>query len=812
MAKNNSNRGKFFKNAKDYIPVCCHYDVNTLLTKDGELVQIIQINGINQENISMNLLGLREIIRNSLKKNVNTTNLSCWIHTVRRKENLDDPTEYPTILSQNIHDIWVRKNYWNDKFINTLFISFVYKGQDLKISNFQSFINSFKANITELEHNKYLLDARQKLEEVVSGVQLELNEFGAKRLGITFIENEAYCEMLSVLHGMIRFTEVPIKIENVDLSQNLGSFDYAVSNDLIEVISDGKRKYASILTIKEYQEVDTKTMDRVLQLPTEFIITEIFHFVEPKLAKEKIKYQHYITQVSKDEELSDLKGITTMLESEKKYKIPFCYQQLSMLVMNDDIDQLASSLSNASFQLSRVGLVHVKEDINIENRFWSQIPGNFKYLRKLNPMSVDTVASMASLHNFPAGSHTSPWGNAVTLLRSEKGTPYFFNFHSLSGLAKCLLIGNKKSGKTILANFLVSEALKFDPALLFIAYANDSQLFIKGNYGKWIEEPFKLDPFKIPDIRDNPLFTSQFIHAMACNNYNPLSEAEKISIDALIKFIHDTPAENRSFTQISEFDYAGSGEGGISLKEKLKQYLTDGEYYKYFIDDGLWDTNIHKISSISFANYTDEAYSKVHYPSEDKLIPEYNKKFEKFSTFRELLLYCNIYKFRDSFEDSKHIIKIENFNTLATASLSSEFYDALFDEFNDSDTIFISSIQFKLEHKFFESDLWQKMQNIFETKIYLPAEAINTKWKDKLFLSEHEFTKLKSLVPSSRLFIVKQDNLSITCELSLGGLVGLIKLLSPEQKIIDDCNKFIGEKGDEDPEKWLIEFYDSINL
>jgi len=174
------------------------------------------------------------------------------------------------------------------------------------------------------------------------------------------------------------------------------------------------------------------------------------------------------------------------------------------------------------------------------------------------------------------------------------------------------------------------------------------------------------------------------------------------------------------------------------------------------------------------------------------------------------LLYCNIYKFRSSFEDSKYIVKIENFNTLSTASFSSEFYDALFDEFNNSNAIFISSIQFNLNSKFFVSELWKKMQSIFETRIYLPSEAINLKWKDKLFLSDQEYAKLKAIVPSSRLFIVKQDNIAIICELSLGGLVGIIKLMSPDQKIIDDCNKIIAEKG-EDPENWLIEFYESIH-
>lgn len=46
------DRDLFNNSAEDFIPIACHYDSNTLLTKNGELLQIIQINGINSENIS----------------------------------------------------------------------------------------------------------------------------------------------------------------------------------------------------------------------------------------------------------------------------------------------------------------------------------------------------------------------------------------------------------------------------------------------------------------------------------------------------------------------------------------------------------------------------------------------------------------------------------------------------------------------------------------------------------------------------------------------------------------------------------------
>jgi type IV secretion system protein VirB4 len=42
--------------SEDFIPVACHYDYNSLLTKNGELLQTFQINGINSEKISKKTL------------------------------------------------------------------------------------------------------------------------------------------------------------------------------------------------------------------------------------------------------------------------------------------------------------------------------------------------------------------------------------------------------------------------------------------------------------------------------------------------------------------------------------------------------------------------------------------------------------------------------------------------------------------------------------------------------------------------------------------------------------------------------------
>ena len=796
---------EFLHNAEDYISVSCHYNTHTLLTKNGELIQTIQINGIDQENISKNILDLRKFIRSSLKRHINTTKIACWIHTVRRKSNLDDPTSYPNTVSQKIHDDWVKKNYWDDRFVNTLFISFVYEGYQFKINTAKSFIESFLVNKILKSHENYLSEAFKELDSIVDNVHNDLKEFGSKRLGIYYKGNTAYCSILSLLYGMLRGIEEPIKLNEIDLSKIIGNFAYAVGVNKIEVIANNKRKYYSLLSLKEYQEISTYSVSNLLQSPSEFVITEIFYFEEKKVIEKKIAYQSYISKVSRDPELSELKGIKHMQNLAKEYEVPFCEQQISIMFMDENLNRVENTTSNAAFNLAKSGLVHVREDINIENTFWAQIPGNFKFLRRLSPVAKDNTAAMAALHNFPVGGHENPWGKAITLLRTEYGTPFFFNFHqSKESSARVLLVGNLKSGKTTIVNFLVSESMKFRPSIIYISPMKDSKVFIKANGGKWFDNPFNLDPFKIPSIQKNKIVLKQYFLAMAGFNYNKLSPEMESEVEKLIEFILSFKNEDKTFEKVKDFNF--DGETGETLKHLLKDYLPEGKYYKYFVDDGKWEQEKRNIMGICFKDYSNEVFEAKNKPNEDRELPKYYELYKEFITFRELLVYTNMFKFLDEYKSERQIIKYEDFNQLCTSTFMKEFYDEYFSRLSNEDIIYINSVDFIDKDKFFESELWQKMQGFFETKIYLPAETVNEIWRKKLMLNDDQFEKLRLIIPASRLFVITQGDFSINCELSIGNLTQILKVLSADQKLIDKCNRLIEQKG-ENPEDWILDYY-----
>src|SRR5579872_551342 len=74
--------------AADFIPFTYHYDPHTLLTKNGELLQILRITsssrGVDYESPEPGIPALRDSIREALST-IDSDRYAYWFHTLRRR-------------------------------------------------------------------------------------------------------------------------------------------------------------------------------------------------------------------------------------------------------------------------------------------------------------------------------------------------------------------------------------------------------------------------------------------------------------------------------------------------------------------------------------------------------------------------------------------------------------------------------------------------------------------------------------------------------------------------------------------------------
>lgn len=855
--KGKSDKGSYNAASEDFIPIACHYDQHTLLTKNGELVQTIQINGINAERVSKKLFSLREVVREAIRKEIDNDKIAFWIHTIRRKANLDDNLPYNNLFSANLHNMWQRKNYWRDKFVNCLYITVIYDAPELKLKNFNSLLNSLSIKTITKFENSYFAEGAGKLTAITDKLVAALEEYGAIKLGVRLDQGQYFSDPMFLYRRIIQLSEEQCLLPITDISLALSSHQYAVGNDMIEVIGHGGKKFAALMSIKEYHEISSEALDQFLQIPVEMVATEVFYFVDKMQALPLFADQAYITEIGGDKEIRNLSGLDKILES-KDSKNRFCHQQISFMVIGDNAKQLNNQVKNASETLAKIGIAHVREDINLEKAFWAQLPGNFSFLYRMSPTILDNTAALASLHNFPTGNQYNPWGRAVTLLRTEKGTPYFMNFHNLEGNGNVCIIGVPRSGKTTLLNFLLSEADKFKPTILHFTEDSDSMLYIKAKGGKWISELQNLaNPLSLEDTKENREFCLEFFKIIAGHYFDPLKETEleelqELSNQAFLQV--DIKAKGRTKTggrprRKKEQEYheertiqdtkrrltlselievlaktkSGKAAGKEGLSKRLADYAKDGLYYGIF--EAAQESQVQavfqpgSIVAVNLEQFDDSEYQKKYYPKEKKLVEEFEYNFNKMRSVKAAIVYvlqgllarCSGRSGDNELKIQPKITAIDSMSSILDLERYSFMTDTISKSMKNESGVFISTMGVQVLDTLYTKNMSLGFFELIGTKLLLPLEIKVHSLQELLKLSQVEIKKLESLNVQSRMFLIQQDDKTIAAELSIGGLPGIMRFLSAQKSELDIYTELTKRLGDDKPETWMAKLYEELN-
>jgi len=794
-------------NAPNFIPIACHYNEHTLLTKDGKLLQIIKIHGINSEKISDKLQDLREIIRASIKKHTDSYDFAFWLHTFREKQNLDDPTPYKKLLPSNIHALWQRKNHWNDKFVNILYISVVYDSAKIKIKNFASLINSLSSKLIMEFENKYLESASNKLENITNNILNDLKDFDTEKLGIVFEGENSFSAPLFLYNRIANINDSDCLVPIIDLSGAIGRSTYTISGDkMIVTNQEQTKKFVSLLSIKEYQETPSETLDKFLQLPLKLIITEIFYFIDKKQVTSALKGQDYILKITKDPDLLEHKGINKL--SDANSSLQFCNQQISIAVIEEDADKLDASVAKASTELFKLGIIHVKEDLNIEQTFWAQLPANFSFIRRMSPLPAEHIASLAALHNSALGSQYNLWGKALTLLRTNSGTPYFMNFHDKTGHGNTCIFGTEKTGKTVLLNFLISESTKYDPTIIYISNNNDSQIFIEALEGKWLEiDKQAINPFLVDNTEKSQAFILEFLKLLSGHYISPLDEVELTFLEKLKNKILSIDKEKRIFSDILKLEDFKE-EGGSQILDRLKGF-TEGQLYSGLFDTSVINVNESDIVGFNLYKLSDEPFSKQFYPSERKFLEQFNNNLKKHQNVCAGVVYALSYHLSLTGEKPK-IFAADNFDKLYKPEIYGDNINLIFNNLSQSNGVFVSNFNF-IYLKAYPKYTLKSWLELINTKIVLPSDVKIEDLDDILGLTDSDIRKLSQLILTSRMFLIKKDNESIALELSIAALIGVVRILSSRKEEMD-IYKEILTKHQGPPDNWINYLYDALNM
>src|SRR5262245_35537192 len=90
--------------ASQFLPYACHYNDSTILTKSGDLLQIIKIDGLPFETADPDWLTFQKNLRNTLLRTIAKNQYAVYVHTIRRKQKVYPEGIFPTGFSKDLNE------------------------------------------------------------------------------------------------------------------------------------------------------------------------------------------------------------------------------------------------------------------------------------------------------------------------------------------------------------------------------------------------------------------------------------------------------------------------------------------------------------------------------------------------------------------------------------------------------------------------------------------------------------------------------------------------------------------------------------
>lgn len=784
----NSKRPIAKKPDEDFIPYVCHYDPSTILTKNGELLQVIRIDGFGKNSAIAELISLRDAVRDAVIDHIKDNKFALWFNIIRRKKSVVPSGNFTDFLSQKLDKIWTEENRWNEQYINELYITIITEGLDSSIINFQSFLRSLSYSGTKSAHETFLKSSHKKLSEVSEKIFKDLREYGAKMLGIKEWEGVLYSEPMRFFGKIVNLYEERYPLSVNDMSNDLASHKIAFGDRDLEVFGYDNKNFATVLSLKEYFEISSELLERILNLPFEFVITQSFDFSYSKKDLNKYEYQNYVLQVSGDEDLRQISGIANFLESKSDSKTDYGKLQTTIMLISQNQEELEKDVKLAFEQFGYLGLPLIREDIFSQHCFWAQLPGNFRYLRRQKIINTHRIAGFASLNSLPSGLITgNHWGPAVTVLKTILNQPYFFNFHN-GDLGHSLIIGPENSGKTTLLNFLLTQARRFDNRIFYFDLNNKAKCFIKaiaGNYYQVLNDEndsefLRLNPLYLEKNQENKNFLIEFFNSLIAFAKEPIDQIEINLIPEVIEEIFS--AEINNFAEAAEFFNKTETAGIYKI---LKVW--NGEKLKNIFGSDLEIDWSKKVMAFDLTKILTQ---------KPILIPVVNYL---------------MFRVQQSLDGSPSIIIFNDAWNLLDNAVIAPKIDKFLQEMQQKNCVVIFASK---SNELFESgNLSEKIKHSISAKIFMPDKNPHNIYTDIFGLNEEELNILTMMEEEECHFFFKHGDDSVISSLNLNNHPEMLEIFSAEESTILAMEEVINshisadEKEILQPAVWLPEFF-----
>ncbi len=737
----------------DSIPAVCHYDSHTVLTKDGELVQTIEITG-ESVDLSSYTTVLRDEISKAISETVKDYKVAIYLHTVRSRKNVMPRASFKNEFARKLNADWCAKNNFDKQLVNTVYITLLYQGSSHSIVNLGSLLKSLVYPWIKKEQLKYLEESHKKLEAITAQLLNKLAKQGARRLGLIETKEGVISEQMMFYYHLLHLDQRKVFLATQDISTVLAgeTIKFNFNSIDIDLENNGDKRYAAVFSIKDYYEISPEILDQLLQLGFQYVLTQTIIFVPPKIAIHEYAPLAEIAYLSKGEYINRVTGIKRFMTAEDDGDFSYCKQQTTITIFSDEIKFFEDRMKQASKVLHKLGISCIREDFNMAALFWGQLPGNMRFLTHGRFSYLDTkrIGAYCTIFDREVGNYQgSKWGAPISLVRTDKGTAFYFNFHNKNGLGHTLLVGPSGSGKTVISRFLLTQALKVEPTVLYIDLEGNSKNFIETLGGTYLSgedvKKLKLNPFMLQSFKRKPslfkdwLIDAIFPKARSIQSYEEVFDAVALKLYENIDLPNKVDVLNSLLANLNDSSLNESAQDFFKNENKFLAYFSEEEQ-KF---DLFKSTS--KIVGIDLSELMkDQGVFKAY-----------------MGVFLEYVL-------NSIGNKGPTIIYISKFDALYSITHLKQVLSEWLRVLDTKNGIMVANCVHQDE---FEKDSdYQAMIDMMGTKIFLSDKNADKYFRRCYRLTDDELHKVKSYSASRRSFLVKQDDIYKMLLLNLTGM------------------------------------------
>jgi type IV secretion system protein VirB4 len=762
------------------LPYGRHADDYTIETRDGMLLQFLQLTGLPFETVDGEEINYRKALRDSALRGLASSRFALYHHIVRREVTPELTGEFPDDFSRALDAAWRGRLATKKLYVNDLYLTIVRRPLQGRVGIAESLMQALRGGGRQVQGIADLRELSAARETLLAS----LAPYGARALKVYDTPHGPCSEPLEFLSSLYNGEIRPVLLPQADLGQYLPYRRISFGAETIELSRSGHlpRAFGAVLSIKDYPPHTAPGMlDDLLRLPHEMTVSQSFGFVDRQTSLNRMNLALRRMRSADDEALSLRQGLADAKDDVAAGRAAFGEHHLTVTVWASTQPGLNEAAAEVQSAFTDMGIIAVREDVNLEAAYWAQFPGNFKDIARRALISTANFAGFASGHNFPVGQMDhNHWGASVTVLETTSAGPYHFNFHN-HDLGNFTLIGPSGSGKTVVLGFLLAQARKFNPRIVFFDKDRGAEIFLRAIGGTYDAirpgHPTGFNPLDLEDTPANRGFLADWTARLVLKPGESLAADDMARIREAVDANFDQQPRYRRLRYFAELFRGDRRPNATDFAARLRPWWGEGEHAWLF--DNEKDRLDLDARTIGFDMTQILDQPALRTPAMMYLFHRVEQRLDGEPT---AIIIDEGWK---ALDDDIFVARIKD-------------WEKTIRKRNGLIGFATQSAQDALESRIASAIIEQAATQIFMAN----PKARARDYIDGFGLTEHEFELVRGLPDTAHCFLIKHGSDSVVARLNLSGEPDILTVLSGRERTVRLLDTIRREVGD-DPAAWL---------